>query len=143
MGFKPTPTFVDQQKAPESEQASSLMRSMPVVNNSLHNEKDRNAILPTKSHTKETKQREEKTKNKKTYKVEHKTKSPAQKEAKASEFHPWRLELKLFQVGYPVDTPTGTVPLIRFDQTRWLSVATKKLQHCVCFTHIFDFVVNA
>ena len=53
------PTFVDQQKAPESEQASSLMRSMPVVNNRLHNEKDRNAILPTKGHTKETKQREE------------------------------------------------------------------------------------
>ena len=35
------------------------MRSMPVVNNSLHNEKDRNAILPTKGHTNETKQREE------------------------------------------------------------------------------------
>ena len=64
-------------------------------------------------------------------KVEPKTKSPAQKEAKASELHPWRLELEIFpsrlpcghpyrqgassletgtgknfQVGYPVDTPT-------------------------------------
>ena len=88
MGFQPTPTFVDQQKAPESEQASSLMRSMPVVNNSLHNEKDRNAILPTKGHTKETKQerkgvkQQQQQQTKTTYKVEHKTKSPAQKEAK-------------------------------------------------------------
>ena len=32
----------------------------------------------------------------KKYKVEHKTKSPAQNEAKASELHTWRLELEIF-----------------------------------------------
>ena len=57
-----------QTKSTQSEQASSLMRSMQVANYSLHNDKDRNAILPTKGHTKETKQREERgkttTKNK-------------------------------------------------------------------------------
>ena len=31
----------------------------------------------------------------KKYKVEHKTKSPAQNKAKASELHPWRLELEI------------------------------------------------
>ena len=52
-------------RAPKNEQASSLMRSVPVVNNSHHNEKDRNATLPTKVHTKRNynmKQREEKNK---------------------------------------------------------------------------------
>ena len=82
---------------------------MPVVNNSLHNEKDRNAILPTIGHTKETKtKRGEKTKTKKqtkTDKVEHKTKSPAQKEAKASELHPWRLELEIGPSRLPCGHP--------------------------------------
>ena len=54
------------------------------------------------------KQREEKKKKKKTDKVEHKPKSPAPKEAKASELHLGDSNWNFFQVGYPVDTPTKT-----------------------------------
>ena len=86
------------------------MRSMSVVNNNLHNEKDRNAILPTIGHPKETKQRERGKKEiekeeKNPYKVEHETKSPAPKEAKASELHPWRLKLEIFPSRLPCGHP--------------------------------------
>ena len=37
--------------------------------------------------------------------VEHKTKSLAQKEAKASELHPWRLELEFFPSRLPCGHP--------------------------------------
>ena len=37
--------------------------------------------------------------------MEHKTKSPAQKEAKASELHPWRLELEIFPSWLPCGHP--------------------------------------
>ena len=62
---------------------------------------------PTIGHTKETKNREEKWEEKKpkTYKVEHKTKSPAQKEAKASELHPRRLELEICPSRLPCGHP--------------------------------------
>ena len=106
--------------------------SMPVVNN-LHSEnrpkRHTSDIRPHKRN--KTKRGREKNRRKKTDKVEHKTKSPAPKEAKALELHPWRLKLeifsksvtlwtplqirsfilgdlnwKFFQVGSPVDTPT-------------------------------------
>ena len=65
---KPTQTT----KAPESEQASSLMRSMPVANN-LHNENRPKRYTSDIGHTIDTKQKEEGEK-KKEKKVEHKTK---------------------------------------------------------------------
>ena len=67
--------------------------------------------------TKETKQREE---GKKTYKVEHKTKSPAQKEAKASELHPWRLELEIFPSRLPCRHPYNQ------SCSAWWSIKEKK-----------------
>ena len=50
------------------------------------------------------KKRKKKTPKKKPM-VEHKTKSPAQKEAKASELHPWRLELDIFPSRLPWGHP--------------------------------------
>ena len=90
------------------------MRSVPVVNN-LHNEKR------LERHTSDIrlhkrKQREE---GKKTDRVEHKTKSPAQKEAKASELHPWRLELEIFPSWLPCGPcgPTDMNLLLRVSVT--------------------------
>ena len=85
------------------------MRSMPVVNNSLHNEIDRNAMLPTIGHTKETnynmKQREEKRK-KKTYEVEIKLNHQTKKGQRRRSFILGDSNWNFFQVGYPVHTPT-------------------------------------
>ena len=79
------------------------MRSMPVVNNSLHNEKDRNAILPTKGHTNETKQREEGKKHTRwNIKLNHQPKKRQRRRSFILGDSNW----KFVQVGYPVDTPT-------------------------------------
>ena len=72
------------------------MRSMPVANN-LHNENRPKRHTSDIGHTKRNKTKRGRGK-KEEKKVEHKTKSPAQKEAKASELHPWRLEMEIFQV---------------------------------------------
>ena len=85
---------------------------MPVANN-LHNENRPKRHTSDIGHTKETKQKEEgkkEKKKKKKDKVEHKTKSPAQKEAKASELHPWRLELEIFQSRLPCGHPYRVGP---------------------------------
>ena len=86
------------------------MRSMPAVNN-LHNEKrPKRHTSDTRPHKRnKTKRGREKTtttnKKIKTDKVEHKAKSPAQIEAKASELHPWRLELEIFPSRLPCGHP--------------------------------------
>ena len=65
--------------------------------------KERNAILPTKGHTKETKQREEGKKNTRwNIKLNHQPK----KRQRHRSFILGDSNGKIVQVGYPVDTPT-------------------------------------
>ena len=95
---KPTQTT----KAPESEQASSLMRSMPVANN-LHNENRPKRYTSDIGHTKDTKQKEEGKKKKKwNIKLNHQPKKRQRRQSFILGDSNW----KFFQVGYPVDTPT-------------------------------------
>ena len=118
------------------------MRSMPVVNN-LHSEKrpkrHTSDIRPhtrkkqnkkRKAKTTTTKQQQtNKTKNRK---VEHKTKSPAQNEAKASEFHPWRLELEFFRSRLPCGQKNTACKMLKTTtpHNRWKIFSISPVPSC-------------
>ena len=83
------------------------MRSMPAANKPSQQKQTETPYIRHKATQKKTKKKKRKGKRKKNKKnmVELKTKSLAQKEAKASELHPWRLELEIFSKSVTLWTP--------------------------------------